>query len=112
MAAKPLAMGGVNPKAIPGILQALLAGNPKNPALQGISPEILDIAVKGIKSAFASALRITFLTSISFAAIALILVAFSADVEHLMTRQIDVKLAADKGLTTGTSQPRPTGSCR
>lgn len=112
MAAKPLAMGGVNPKAIPGILQALLTGNPKNPALQGISPEILDIAVKGIKSAFASALRITFLTSISFAAIALILVAFSADVDHLMTRQVDVKLAADKGLTTGTSQPRPTGSCR
>ncbi|KAF5692388.1 trichothecene efflux pump [Fusarium denticulatum] len=87
----PLAMAGVDPKTIPGILQALLSGNLKNPALQGVRPEILAIAVKGIKSAFASALRVTFLTSISFAAVALVLVAFSADVNHLMTRQMRKK---------------------
>ncbi|KAF4949062.1 hypothetical protein FGADI_9171 [Fusarium gaditjirri] len=114
-AGKPLAMAGVNPKTIPSILQALLSGNPKNPALQGVSPDILAIAGKGIKSAFASALRVTFLTSISFAAVALILVAVSADVDHLMARQVDVKLAGDKGLgTTATnsplSEPRKTQS--
>ncbi|KAF5599502.1 trichothecene efflux pump [Fusarium pseudoanthophilum] len=96
-AGMPLAMAGVDPKTIPGILQALLSGNLKNPALQGVPPEILAIALKGIKSAFASALRVTFLTSISFAAVALVLVAFSADVDHLMTRQVDVKLAGDEG---------------
>ncbi|PNP75964.1 hypothetical protein FNYG_10522 [Fusarium nygamai] len=96
-AGKALAMAGVDPKTIPGILQALLSGNLKNPALQGVPPEILAIAVKGIKSAFASALRVTFPTSISFAAVALVLVAFSADVNHLMTKQVDVKLAGDKG---------------
>lgn len=111
-AAKPLAMAGVNPKAIPGILQALLSGNPSNPALRGISPDILAIAVKGIKAAFASALRITFLTSVSFAGIALILVAFSADVDYLMTRQVDVKLVGDKGTGTEISQARPTGLSR
>jgi MFS family permease len=101
----PLAMAGVDPKTIPGILQALLSGNLENPALQSVPPNILAIAVKGIKSAFASALRITFLTSISFAAVALVLVVLSADVNHLMTRQVDVRLAGDKrsGITARNS---------
>ncbi|KAF4447577.1 trichothecene efflux pump [Fusarium austroafricanum] len=95
-AAKPLAMAGVDPKAIGGILTALLSGNPNDPALEGVSPDILAIAGKGIKSAFASALRAVYLISIAFGAVAVICVAFSKDVDHLMTKEVNIRLAADQ----------------
>jgi hypothetical protein len=52
----------------------------------------LETAVLGLKWTFAHALRTVYLSSIAFGGIGIICSAFVANVDHLMTRTIDIKL--------------------
>jgi hypothetical protein len=91
-AATPLARAGVNPAEIPTILGALLSGDATNPAVTEQSPAILVIAVNGIKQAYAHSFRVVYLVAIAFGVVGTVCVAFSANVDHLMTGTVDIKL--------------------
>jgi hypothetical protein len=90
--AKPLAQAGVDPAKIPAIIGALLAGDATNPAVTEQLPDILIIAVNGIKQAYAHSFRVVYLVAIAFGVMGTVCVAFSANVDHLMTRTVDIKL--------------------
>ena len=91
-AAGPLAAAGVNPESVGPIIAALLSGSAHDPVLAGLSPEVLGLAAQGIKEAFAHSLRIVYLVSIAFGVIGTICVSFSKNVDHLMTKKIEVRL--------------------
>jgi len=88
----PLAKAGVPLESIPAIIEALAAGDTTSPALASISLAALGTAVEGLKQAYAHAFRIVYLVSIAFGVVGTIVVAFSANVDHLMIRKVDIKL--------------------
>ncbi|OCK77155.1 trichothecene efflux pump [Lepidopterella palustris CBS 459.81] len=90
--AKPMALAGVPLKSIPGIIEALTTGNVASPALAGITLSQLSVAVEGLKQSFAHSFRIVYLVTIAFGAAGTICVAFTANVDHLMTSKVDIKL--------------------
>ncbi|EFX00504.1 trichothecene efflux pump [Grosmannia clavigera kw1407] len=96
-AATPLIQAGVAPLSVGGIIEALLGGSPE--ALVGLSPDIIAVAETGIKKAFAHALRTVYLVSIAFGVVGVICVAFSEDVSHLMTNEVDVRLTTEQHKT-------------
>ncbi|KAK1762784.1 trichothecene efflux pump [Phialemonium atrogriseum] len=91
-AATPLAKAGVDPQTIPALLAALLGGSVTDSVVTSQSPEVLGIAANGIKQAYAHSFRIVYLITIAFGVLGTICVAFSSDVDHLMTGGIDIKL--------------------
>jgi copper(I)-binding protein len=91
--ATPLAKDGVDPALIPDVILALTSGAITSPVLGKLTPKALFDAVSGLKGAYANAFRLVYLVSIAFGVIGTITVAFASDVDHLMTRQVDVKLA-------------------
>ena len=52
----------------------------------------LETAVLGLKWAFAHALRTVYLCSLAFGGIGIVCAAFVINVDHLMTRTVDIKL--------------------
>ncbi|KAF2817035.1 trichothecene efflux pump [Mytilinidion resinicola] len=88
----PLALGGVPPANIPAVIEALTSGNVASPALSTVKPQTLMLAVAGLKQAFASSFKIVYLTTIAFGAVGVVIVAFASDVDHLMTRKIEIRL--------------------
>jgi hypothetical protein len=88
----PLAKGGLAVKSIPAVIEALLTGDVTSPILATLTIPQLETAVLGLKWAFAHALRTVYLSSIAFGGIGIICSAFVANVDHLMTRTIDIKL--------------------
>lgn len=89
----PLIENGVPLTEVGPVIEALTTGDTKSPALAAISPQALLAAIAGLKNAYVSSYRLIFLVSIAFGIISIIVVCFSADVEHLMTKKIDIKLA-------------------
>ena len=90
--ALPLAENGTKPSLIPGIILALTSGDVTSPALASVSPKALYAAVTGLKLAYADAFRLVYLISIAFGVIGCVVVAFAANVDHLMTGKVDIKL--------------------
>lgn len=90
--AAPLAQEGVAPKLIPAVIEALTTGETTSPALAQVSPQALGTAIYGLKLSYASAFRLIYLVTIAFGVVSVVLVAFAADVDHLMTDHIDIKL--------------------
>lgn len=93
-AAVPLAKAGVDSESISHIIEAMLAGSTSE--LAGFSSKILGIATAGIKEAFSHALRIVYLVSIAFGVLGAVCVAFSKNVDNLMTNKVDVVLEAEE----------------
>ncbi len=91
-AAVPLVAAGVSPDVVGDALTALLAGDVTSPAVRSLSPSQMVIAAQGIKIAFAHSFRIVYLATIAFAVVGTVCVAFSSNVDHLMTSQVDIKL--------------------
>ncbi|EXJ90159.1 hypothetical protein A1O3_03228 [Capronia epimyces CBS 606.96] len=91
--ATPLAEDGVALSLIPDVIVALTSGDATSPVLAQLSPKALLDAVTGLKGAYANAFRLVYLVSIAFGVIGTFTVAFAADVDHQMTRKVDVTLA-------------------
>jgi MFS family permease len=91
--ATPLAKDGVALALIPDVILALTSGDTTSPVLGKLTPKALFDAVNGLKGAYANAFRLVYLVSIAFGVIGTVTVAFASNVDHLMTRQVDVKLA-------------------
>ncbi|OCK73556.1 trichothecene efflux pump [Lepidopterella palustris CBS 459.81] len=88
----PLAKGGVSPADIPQVIEALVNGQLTSPALSHVSPATLQAAGEGLKIAFAHALRVVYLVSIAFGVVGTVIGCFSANIDSLMTKHIDIKL--------------------
>lgn len=91
-AVPPLTAGGVAVSEIPAILTALSDSLDTSPALTSLPPKVLAAAVEGLKQAYVSSFRIVYLIAIAFGALATFISIFAADVDHLMTRELDIKL--------------------
>ena len=96
--ARDLDKAGVPISDIQETIEALLQGSGSSPVLQSLSPVILDIAKFELKQAFARAFRVVYLVSIAFGVLGTICAAFSLDVSHLMTVDIDVQLGKPQAI--------------
>ena len=90
--ALPLAQSGLNPAKIAAVVAALVAGNTTDPALSVLTPSMEVIAVTGIKTAWSHAFRVVYLVSIAFGVAGTIVVCFSANVDHLLSPRVDIKV--------------------
>lgn len=88
----PLLDAGVASAALPAIVQALQAGQTSSAALGALTTEQLEAAIKGMKAANVDAYQLVYLVTIAFGVTALGLVYFVADVDHLLTSKVDIKL--------------------
>jgi hypothetical protein len=50
------------------------------------------IAAKGIATAYSGAFRIVYLVTIAFGAVGLFIVSFVSDIDHLITKKVDIRL--------------------
>jgi hypothetical protein len=91
-AAIPLITAGVPREKVEGVLGALLVGQVTSPAVTSLSPAQLAVAAHGLKVAFAHSFRVVYLVTIAFGVVGTVCVAFSSNVGHLMTSQVDIKL--------------------
>lgn len=89
--AAPLAKVGVPPVAIPAVIHALSTHTGVE-ALAALTPEQLEVGHYGMKQSFAHAFRVVYLVTIAFGVSATVAVAFTANVDHLMTKKVDIKL--------------------
>lgn len=89
----PLAENGVPPASIPAVIGALATGDLTSPALASISPKALFAAIAGLQQAYVTSFRLVYLVSIAFGVVGTVIVAFAANVDHLMTAKTDIKLA-------------------
>ncbi|OQU94856.1 hypothetical protein CLAIMM_01147 [Cladophialophora immunda] len=87
----PLAKAGVALKSIPEVIAALVAGNIKDSGIQ-LTQSQLATAVKGLQDAYTSSFRTVYLSSIAFGGVALVAVCFAADIDHLMTKKVEIRL--------------------
>lgn len=92
LVATPLALGGVALADIPGIIEALLNGDTTSPLLATVSLPTLYKAIDGLKQSFVLSFREVYLVSIAFGLCATIAVAFSANVDQYMTKDVAVNL--------------------
>ena len=90
--AVPLIKAGVSVNTIPAVLGALLGGEASSPALAALTPTQLMTAAMGIKNAYAGAFRVVYLSTIAFGVIGLVTVSFVANIDHLLTKKVDIKL--------------------
>ena len=74
------------------MIEALTNGDVTSPVLHELTPQLLGLAAEGIKEAFAHSFRVVYLVSIAFGVVGTVCVAFSSDVDHLMTKEVDIKL--------------------
>lgn len=88
----PLVEAGVTPSTLPEVIEALLAGETTSKAVAALTPTQLMIAGKGIAEAYAGGFRIVYLATIAFGTVGLIIVAFVSDIDHLITKKVDIKL--------------------
>jgi uncharacterized membrane protein YeaQ/YmgE (transglycosylase-associated protein family) len=88
----PLTEAGVPPSRIPSIISALVNSHFTNSFLAGLSQNTLQAGKIGLQNAYADSFRLVYLISIAFGVIGIIVVAFAADVDHLMTSQVEIKL--------------------
>jgi branched-subunit amino acid transport protein len=89
--ALPLAKAGVSPASLPGVIHAL-SSHTGLEALAALTPEQLEIGKYGVKQSFAHAFRIVYLVTIAFGVLGTVAVSFTSNVDHLMTRKVDIKL--------------------
>lgn len=87
----PLALAGVAPASLPAVIGALSTGKGLE-ALAALTPTQLEIGIHGLKESFAHSFRIVYLVTIAFGVLGTVAVAFTANVDHLMTRKVDIKL--------------------
>jgi hypothetical protein len=72
------------------IIRAFPPGNKE--LLRDISPELIRVAELGMKLAYAYSFQITYLITIAFGVTDTCFVAFSRNVDHQMTRHVDIKV--------------------
>ncbi|KAF2491932.1 trichothecene efflux pump [Lophium mytilinum] len=89
--ALPLALAGVAPASLPAVIGALTTGTGLE-ALATLTPAQLGIGIYGVKESFAHAFRVVYLVTIAFGVLGTLAVCFTANVDHLMTRKVDIKL--------------------
>ncbi|OCK74612.1 trichothecene efflux pump [Lepidopterella palustris CBS 459.81] len=95
----PLARAGVALSSIPAVLEALLTGETTSRAVASLTPSQLMIAAEGIATAYAGAFRTVYLVTIAFGVIGLITVCFVADIDHLLTQKVDIRLEEGAKIT-------------
>ncbi|OCK72990.1 trichothecene efflux pump [Lepidopterella palustris CBS 459.81] len=98
--AMPLLKSGVPPASITSVIAALTKKTPES-ILTTLKPEQFVIGVNGIKDAYVHALRVVYLVSIAFGVLATICAAFTMDVDHLLTNEIDIILDEGAMVTQG-----------
>ncbi|KAF2815944.1 trichothecene efflux pump [Mytilinidion resinicola] len=89
--ALPLALAGVAPVSLPAVIGALTTGTGLE-ALATLTPQQLEVGVYGLKESYAHAFRVVYLVTIAFGVLGTIAVCFTANVGHLMTRKVDIRL--------------------
>lgn len=99
----PLAKAGLPPTTIAAVIEALASGNVASPALASLAPQLLFDAIEGLKQSYVSGFRLVYLVSIAFGLAATITVCFAADVDHLMTSKVDIKLDEGAHIKTHTN---------
>ncbi|KAG9943326.1 hypothetical protein KCU85_g8740, partial [Aureobasidium melanogenum] len=92
VAAPALAKAGLAPTSIPATIEALLTGNYKSPAVTGLSPKILGVAVASLRQAYVVSFRTVYLSSIAFGGAGIIVLCFAANVDHLRTSKVEIEL--------------------
>ncbi|KAK7204237.1 trichothecene efflux pump [Myxozyma melibiosi] len=85
-----LAKAGLPTDEIVNVLYALVEGDQS--ALASISPNILAAGEYALKLTYAHAFKMVYLVSIAFGGVGMICAAFSMDVDHLLTSQVDVTM--------------------
>jgi hypothetical protein len=89
--ATPLAMSGVAPTSLPGVVGALTGAAPPS-LLASLTPVQLGIGMEGVRQSFIHAFRIVFLCSIPFGVVGTIAACLTEDVDHLMTNVVEMRL--------------------
>ncbi|KAB5525517.1 fungal trichothecene efflux pump [Coniochaeta sp. 2T2.1] len=90
---------GLPESSVPSFLAALTAGS--FDAVAGVTPEIISIGKRAYKEANAAAFNTVFLTTIAFSAIGIILTFFAPNVDHLLTREVNIQLSSKTVAGTG-----------
>jgi len=88
----PLAYSGLNPALLPAVVGALSTGDLTDPSLAALTPQMLEIAVEGLKKAWTESFRVVYLVTIAFGVVGTLVVCFSANTDHLLSHKIDIKL--------------------
>ncbi|KAH0835288.1 trichothecene efflux pump [Fonsecaea pedrosoi] len=88
----PLAHLGVDPSLIPVVLEALTTGAATNPVLSKLSPQALQIAILGVKTAFIKSFKIVYYSTLSFGLVSTILIAFTTDSGPQLQPIVDIRI--------------------
>lgn len=89
--AGPLIGAGVPLDEIEPAVQAIASADAA--ALLGkLTPAQLEVGINGAKQAFVHSLRVVYLVSIAFGVVGTVIVCFCKDVDHLLTKEVDIKL--------------------
>lgn len=87
----PLFFAGVSIPNLELVVPALTGTGPVS-ALAVLTPAQLEIAIGGVKAAYAASLRVVYLSSIAFGVCGTVAVCFCRNVDHLMTNKVDIVL--------------------
>ncbi|KAI9743687.1 MAG: hypothetical protein M1818_003003 [Claussenomyces sp. TS43310] len=90
--ATALVTAGLPLADVPAVTGALATANTTSPALALASPQALEAGIYAVKMGYTHAFKLVYYVSIAFGALGIVCAAFTLDIGHLMTSQVDVLL--------------------